>query len=60
MDTNKIKAKLQQSLEENPVQTLAVGALVMTAISKFMTAYSNLRRDRTWDREVARRERKTR
>lgn len=60
MNTNKIKMKLQQSMEENPVQTLAVGALVVTALSKFMQAYSNLRRDRTWDREVARRERKIR
>lgn len=54
---NKFLEKIKQSWEENPLQTAAVGAFVVTAAAKFLDAVSNSRRTRTWDREVSRRDR---
>lgn len=52
--------KIKQAWDDNPLQTAAVGALVVTAAAKFLDAWSNARGRRTWDREVARRERGSR
>lgn len=49
--------KLQQQFNENPLQTLLVGSMAMTALAKLLSSVSEARRNRTWDREVARRER---
>lgn len=57
MDFEKIKARVKESFEANPMGTIAVGALAVTALAKLLGAYSNLRRDKVWAREVARRER---
>lgn len=54
---DEIIKKIRQSWEENPLQTAAVGAFVVTAAAKLLDAIGGTRRRRTWDREVARRER---
>lgn len=54
------KRQLKKVWEENPLQTVAVGALALTAITKMLGTYSQMRRDRIWDREVTRRERQNR
>lgn len=52
--------KIKQSWNENPLQTAAVGALVVSAAAKFMDAWSKVRGRRTWDKEVSRRDRESR
>lgn len=54
---DKFLEKLKQSWEQNPLQTAAVGALVVSAAAKFLDALSNSRRSRSWEREVSRRDR---
>jgi hypothetical protein len=56
VDFEKVKARIKEAFEENPMATVAVGALAVTALAKLLGAYSNLRRDKVWAREVARRE----
>jgi hypothetical protein len=46
---------LKTQAEQNPVLALAVGAGLITAISKFMNATSDSRNSRAWAKEVSRR-----
>jgi hypothetical protein len=50
---------LQHQAEENPVVALGVGATLIAAISKLLDAQTNARNSKTWDKEVRRRDRKT-
>ena len=49
--------KLKDKWNEDPIQVLVVGSLVATAAAKLIDAQANARSRKTWDREVARRER---
>jgi hypothetical protein len=49
--------RLKKKWDEDPLQVLLVGALVATAAAKLIDSTTNARSRRTWDREVARRER---
>ena len=49
--------KLKAKWNEDPIQVMVVGALVATAAAKLLDANTNRVNRRTWDREVARRER---
>jgi hypothetical protein len=46
---------LKRQAEENPVVALGVGAALITAISKLVTASSNSRNSKVWAQEVERR-----
>ena len=46
---------LKRQAEENPIAALAVGAVVMTAITKFIGASVDAKNSRAWAQEVARR-----
>lgn len=52
---NKVIDRIKREFEENPLQTIAVGALAVTAVAKLMDARSNAKGRRTWEMEVNRR-----
>lgn len=49
--------KLKKKWDEDPMQVLVVGALVATAAAKLLEASTARANSRSWNREVARRER---
>lgn len=49
--------KLKREFENNPLQTIAIGALATTAVAKLIDAVANAKGRSTWKREVRRRER---
>lgn len=57
---NKVLDRIKLSFEENPLGTIAIGALAVTAIAKLIDASASARNTRTWQKEVDRRVRKTR
>lgn len=57
---NKGWEKLKTAWEENPLMVMAIGAAAATAASKLIDATSNYKGRKTWEREVARRDRMSR
>lgn len=54
---NKGFEKIKAEFEENPLQVIGVGAMAAMAAGKLLESLAKYRGRRTWDREVARRER---
>lgn len=52
---NKFVNNLKRQAEENPVLAVVVGAGLVTATSKLVSAVSDSRNSRAWAKEVARR-----
>ena len=55
----KFLKNLQAQAESNPLVAVGVGIAALTAVSKFLEARGQASARRTWEREVARRERKS-
>lgn len=56
---NRFLDNLKRQAEENPVFALGVAAGLVTAISQLVNSGANARNSRAWQREVARRVKKT-
>lgn len=57
---NEFLENLKKQAAENPIFALGVGAAFMTAASKLISAGTESRNARSWDRETKRREKKDR
>lgn len=55
MNWKRMKANLQATIEEHPLEALAVGAAVATVATKLIQASTEARNSRTWEKEVERR-----
>jgi hypothetical protein len=56
---DKVKTKIAQAWDENPLAVIAVGALATTAAAKLVKAMSEAGNARAWQKEIKRREYKT-
>jgi hypothetical protein len=57
MNMDKVKHKIQQALEENPLTVVAVASGAALAVAKLITAVTEAKNSRTWKKEVDRRDR---
>lgn len=52
---NEFLENLKREAAENPIVAMGVAAGLLTALSKLMSAATETKKARSWDREVARR-----
>lgn len=55
MQINIDTAHLKKQVEENPLAAAAIGAALLTGVSKLMNANTARRNSHTWSKEVGRR-----
>jgi hypothetical protein len=56
---NKTLEEIKKRWEESPLEVVGVASLAVTAIAKLIDSRTRAKNQRTWKREVARREKKT-